>query len=181
MTLVPVVSVRSEVATSLNDSDHHTGDADPPPLAEPRQRATIGISEGLGFKPRGVDNFLPSEILSTPPQPLTSIDIKPPAGSYTPGAQYLVTLTLLIDETGRVLDVIPDADNDIPQEYLLSAIEAFAKVLFSPGMQDQRPVRTRMQVEVNFNSLRAEGSSGDPSPHDEAPRDDPADDTKPPV
>ena len=62
-----------------------------------------------------------------------------------------VTLLLLIDELGSVVEAsVVEAD---PAGYFEeAAVDTFRGVLFSPGMRDGRPVKSRLVVEVAFEA-----------------------------
>jgi protein TonB len=108
---------------------------------------------------RGSDDFFPSELLSQPQVPLSGITLKLAPGA-PPNDSYVVRLTLLIDEAGYVLHLIPQFDSSVPPQYVQAAVEAFSNARFTPGLLDGQPVRTRMKLEVTFDGPASE--AGDP-------------------
>lgn len=68
-----------------------------------------------------------------------------------PSGTFKAQVTILIDEQGRVEQVLL-ADDALPPELANSAISAFKAARFTPGEVDGTPVRSSVQIEVEFDS-----------------------------
>jgi len=97
------------------------------------------------------DSYIPRNQLSTPPVPKTTIVLEPPLGELT-NDRLVGILSLFIDEQGRVQRV--DAEEPtLPPAFEQAAREAFMAAEFSSGKVDGLAVKSRMRVEVVFESM----------------------------
>lgn len=93
--------------------------------------------------------FSPSE-LDRKPEAVGEIPLDYPA--HLPlVARSRIVLSLLIDERGEVDKVIVEA-NDAPPELEKLASRAFAGARFTPGLRNGAAVKSRLRVEVTFES-----------------------------
>ena len=93
---------------------------------------------------------MPGKLLSVGPRPLEDIEPKyPDAAELRTGK---VALRLLIGDTGHVDDVAVVRANP-PGVFDASAMEAFAKARFSPGLAGGIAVKSQITVEVEFVPL----------------------------
>ena len=102
--------------------------------------------------------YLPRSLTRTP-SALSPLEIPFPR-EVTGLANLTLVLSLYIDEEGVVRYVRIDSDN-VPPLFAQAAQQAFQSARFKPGEVDQIPVRSRMRIEVAFES-------------DPTPRTDPA-------
>jgi Gram-negative bacterial TonB protein C-terminal len=90
------------------------------------------------------------ETLSVRPMPMGEINVPYPDDTGDRGISK-TSLTLFIDEDGTVVRVRID-DSELPPQFQEAAKNAFAKARFHPGQMGDRPVKSRMRVEVTFES-----------------------------
>ena len=94
--------------------------------------------------------YLPARLLSIGPRPLEDIEPKYPDGADLRTGR--VVLRLLIGDTGLVDDVAVVRAHP-PGLFDASALEAFSKARFSPGMAGGVAVKSQITVEVEFVPL----------------------------
>jgi len=94
--------------------------------------------------------YAPSARLSVRPSAVDEISVPYPEGVDRRGVAKAL-LTLFIDEDGVVAKVKVD-DSDLPPPFQESAKNAFAQARFHPGQIDDRSVKSRMRIEVTFES-----------------------------
>ncbi|MDD2976903.1 energy transducer TonB [Aquabacterium sp.] len=68
-----------------------------------------------------------------------------------PTGTFKTQVTIHIDEQGRVEQVLLSGDT-LPPELANSAISAFNAARFTPGEVDGIPVRSSVQIEIEFDS-----------------------------
>ena len=95
-------------------------------------------------------DYVLAKLLSVGPRPLEDIEPKYPEGADLRTGK--VVLRLLIGDTGHVDDVAVVRANP-PDLFDASALEAFAKARFSPGLAGGIAVKSQMTVEVDFVPL----------------------------
>lgn len=99
-----------------------------------------------------MDDYYPHEALTVRPAPRGVVQIDYPA--FEGERDYYVSeLVLLVDETGVVSRVLV-AGPPLPAPLDGAARSAFSQALFTPGELDGRAVRSRIRVEVVFDSRR---------------------------
>ena len=98
----------------------------------------------------GDAEYLPAEHLAQRPAALIPIEIRYPdvRGQSSVTA---VVLTLFINERGAV-DFVELDDPNVPAAFADAAKSAFELATFDPGRDGIRPVKSRMRVEVRFDS-----------------------------
>jgi hypothetical protein len=126
----------ADVATAVA----HPGDA----RTTDREPAAVQDGEDGG------DAYLPRSALSVPPRALDFVNVPYPSLSDDKG-HYVVRLWLFIDETGVVQRATPDV-GDAPIALVDGARQAFLTARFEPGQLEGRPVRSRLHVEVRFDT-----------------------------
>ena len=94
--------------------------------------------------------YLPRPLLSIAPKIKAEVVIAMPPGADD-GARHVGVLSLFIDEQGRVRHIEPD-DPALPPDMERAAQEAFMGASFSPGQVGGRMVKSRVNVEVVFES-----------------------------
>jgi Gram-negative bacterial TonB protein C-terminal len=98
----------------------------------------------------GDEDFFSRDSLDVGPSPATPVLIDYPSIPGV-GGTHVGLLTLFIDEMGRVLKVRVDSQA-LPAEMQDAARSAFMHAAFAPGLVDGLPVRSRIRVEVVFES-----------------------------
>ncbi len=102
--------------------------------------------------------YLPSRLLDVYPKPMAEVPMVYPDAAASLDMSGRVTLLLLIDELGSVVEASVVEAN--PAGYFeQAAVDTFRGVLFAPGMRDGRPVKSRLVVEVSFEA-RTESARG---------------------
>jgi len=99
-----------------------------------------------------VDDFYARAELTVGPAPKGVVQIGYPAFDGERDL-YVSELVLLIDETGVVSRVLL-AGAPLPAPLEEAARSAFLQALFTPGERDGRAVKSRIRVEVVFDSRR---------------------------
>lgn len=94
----------------------------------------------------GASYYYPASELDRGPRPITAIDLGEPGEAALEG--YLI-LRLLIDETGRVDDVIVVL-NDAQPALEGNARAAFAGARYAPGLKNGQPVKSQMMIEIKL-------------------------------
>lgn len=89
-------------------------------------------------------------MLTVPPVAKARVSLNTPAGE-TQFARYTGILSLFIDEAGRVQHISSD-EPQLPPAFEQAARDAFMAAEFSPGEVEGRAVRSRLRVEVVFDS-----------------------------
>lgn len=101
--------------------------------------------------------FYPARLLDVLPRPTADISLKYPENAARDDLSGTVTLLLLIDELGVVVEATV-LSAEPPGYFEDAAIESFRSVLFQPAQRNGRPVKSRLPVEVTFeakaNSLK---------------------------
>lgn len=96
--------------------------------------------------------YLPRNLLTVPPQPLSEVDVAFP--SAVDGLVDLkIQVTLFIDEDGFVRKVRVD-NPDVPQEFTQAIIDSFLPVRFKPGEVQTVAARSQLRVEIEFRATR---------------------------
>lgn len=101
----------------------------------------------------GWNVYWPSSLLDAPPEVIRDIPIDPPELRDHPEGGKMV-LTLWIGLDGRVEDVDMESTT-LPEVFATTLRRDFLAALFRPGMKDGRPVRTKMRVELDVQSVPA--------------------------
>jgi hypothetical protein len=127
---------------------------DPPPrqLPDVPERQAVKAEARQGGDDE--DEFADSRQLTLRPAAIDVVDLpqpQPDDGRATGKALF----TLFVSRDGRVVRVRIDS-SDLPREIEDQSRQAFFKARFRPGMIGQRPVDSRMQVEIVFEVPRLE-------------------------
>lgn len=129
---------RSAPTTKASDEAPQPAlDAEAPMLAEPKGAAIQ-------------DDYVPRPLLTIAPVAQTPVVIAAPDGEDD-GERHVGILALFIDETGQV-QWIEANEPLLPAPLERAAREAFMAARFSPGEVDSRAVKSRVRVEVVFDS-----------------------------
>lgn len=96
------------------------------------------------------DTYLPRSVLSAGPSPVGIVDIPYPRFEGDTG-RYRAEVTLFIDETGwvRRVDIETDA---LPPPLRAAVRQTFLATVFRPGEVSGVPVRSRLRLEVRFDT-----------------------------
>jgi protein TonB len=94
--------------------------------------------------------FLPARMLDVLPRPEQPVALVYP-DAVGMGRNGLVTLLLLIDESGAVVEA-KVVDSNPSGVFDAFAIDVFRATRFLPGQRDGRPVRSRLVVEMSFDA-----------------------------
>lgn len=131
-------------------------------LAEQQKSQPAGVAhiplgrEGVagdfpgGEKHSVSQKYHPRSELSSSPEPLQEITVQWPDERALPERVAIVYI-LHIDELGIVREVIPDTKKPLPDVDVVVQ-KAFLGALFSPGQIGGYPVRSRIRIEVVFES-----------------------------
>lgn len=95
--------------------------------------------------------FYPSRLLDEYPKPVAEVRLRYPDKADTEERSGMVTLLLLIDDLGMVVEATV-VEADPPGYFEEAAIEAFKGALFTPGVRNGHPVKSRLVVQVAFDA-----------------------------
>jgi hypothetical protein len=122
----------------------------PAPQAASGEVIRPGQAAGRGLIDLPLPYYFPPHELDRKPEAAGDVPLAYPA-DMPQVAHSRVVLSLLIDERGDVDKVIVETA-DAPTELAQLASRAFAGVRFNPGMRDGAAVKSRLRVEVTFES-----------------------------
>lgn len=100
----------------------------------------------------GWDHYLLRSQLTVVPSPRTHLLLGYPDDGPAVG-RFVLTLTLYIDETGAVRRVDVASEQALPDALREAARTAFAGQRFSPGERAGEQVKSRIRIEVVYESL----------------------------
>lgn len=89
--------------------------------------------------------------LTLRPQPMDKVSLDPPGAPWTFGEEKL-SLTLWIDSTGSVVEVVADPNN-IPRIFSDYAITQFRQLRFSPAEINGSRVGVMMRIQIHYKSF----------------------------
>lgn len=98
--------------------------------------------------PPSMPTYLPASMLERPPQALTGLDEGFAQLERIAGAGYMV-FSLLIDEDGKVEEVLNEYSS-LEQVFVGTVQATLEKMRFAPGTKDNKTVKARVRIEVNF-------------------------------
>jgi protein TonB len=124
-------------------------------VASSKTRSSQGDTASAMRRPADED-YLPRSALTVAPRSLAAVLVDYP---YFDGEsdQYTGEFDLFIDDNGGVVRVA-NATPALPGILAMAVREAFLAARFSPGEIEGRPVRSRMRIEVTFDSRRLPSS-----------------------
>lgn len=95
--------------------------------------------------------YLPAERLDRRPVPLGDIDVYPSfLGTYS--GEGSVVLVLFIGSAGRV-DKMEVESSNLPAIFAETAMEAFRRASFTPGMKGGQAANSRIRIEISYEYL----------------------------
>ena len=94
--------------------------------------------------------FAEPGMLTARPTPIDDISISAPEVAGRSGA-FKASMVLFIDASGTVMGISFD-DSSLPPDLEAAARTAFALARFRPGMIGHRPVKSKLRVEVAFET-----------------------------
>lgn len=148
----PAVSARSELPPRQEGEPlaEPALPADPDPVAVP---ALAPAASGSQVEPgeAGLDEYLPRRLLSVAPVAQQPVELLWPDDVRVAAGRYGAVLVLFIDEQGVVQRVKVES-GDLPPALQELALAAFAGASFAPGQVQGVPVKSRIRVEVEFQS-----------------------------
>ncbi|MEO8297445.1 MAG: energy transducer TonB [Burkholderiales bacterium] len=115
-----------------------------------------GADEANAVRPGAEEAYLPRQALDRSPAALAPVLLAYPEGA--PPGRYQARLTVFIDETGEVRRIRID-QGQLPAALASAATQAFMATRFSPGERQQRAVKARLSIEVEF------AADADPQDH----------------
>ncbi|MBL8350581.1 MAG: energy transducer TonB [Burkholderiaceae bacterium] len=152
------------VAAVAIDARAHAADAAEPAAAQAAAQATAGTAEQTAddaaepalaadaeAHARGLEAYVPRPQLTQAPSPREAILLDYPADGPAAG-RFVAMLTLYIDEQGWVRRADVDRDEALPEVLRQAARAAFGRQRYSPGQVDGQPVRSRIRIEVVYES-----------------------------
>lgn len=92
-------------------------------------------------------------------RPVALVSVNPAYPELAAPHTKFVVLAILINETGSVDRVVPVTDSP-GDPFRESAVAAFSMARFSPGMRDGTAVKSRLLVEVSFESAPDDATRG---------------------
>lgn len=98
--------------------------------------------------------YLPAGAHEEPAAPLGDIDPDYPDDPALHALEGRVILLLLINERGAVDRVIVEDTGDLPSRFGESAAQAFLAARFRPARKSGVPVKSRVRIEVRFETAR---------------------------
>ena len=126
-----------------------------------------GAGRAQALSPAGIENGGPG-LPGTMPRyfnaseldrrPIALLPIDPEIPEPAPKLASLVVLAVLINETGSVDRVVPLTDSP-GNPFRESAVAAFSRARFAPGLRNGAPVKSRMLVEVTFEGAKDDSPS----------------------
>lgn len=125
----------------------------PTPASEPPPPQHETATQAAGLAPANDDEYVDAGRLAVRPLPVETISIPAPETEGRSGT-YKATLVLFIDRDGTVARITVE-DSSLPAELESVARAAFGAARFHPGMIGQRPVKTKLRVEVGFDGESA--------------------------
>lgn len=114
-------------------------------VSPPESSSVFRMASGLGD-----NDFFSRQALDIGPYPTLPVLIEYPRSDGEEGT-HTSELSLFIDETGRVVRIRMDG-RTLPPAMEDAARRAFMGSVFSPGVLDGLPVRSKIRVEVTFES-----------------------------
>ncbi len=118
----------------------------PPPVVAPHQAPN---PDQAAADPTTAPTYVDASLLTTRPRIAGDLLlIYPPSA---PSGIYKAQVTIYIDEQGWVEQVLVP-DGALPTELEEAAISAFKAARFTPGEIDGTPVKSSVQIEVEFDS-----------------------------
>ncbi|SMC21145.1 TonB protein C-terminal [Andreprevotia lacus DSM 23236] len=95
------------------------------------------------------DAYLPRNSLTFAPMPQQNIDLPDQAEwrDVTGAAQ----LVLYVNELGYV-DEVAVRESTLPQVIVQAAIDQFKRAVFSPGLKENQPVKSRILIEIRYQN-----------------------------
>jgi hypothetical protein len=134
-----------------------TRQAKKPALPSPIQSSEAGdIRPTMRVTDERDSDYLPRSALSVAPRAVGQISIDYPRFDGE-ADQYTGEFEVFIDDTGGVVRVT-NATPELPRILANAVREAFLAARFSPGEVAGHPVRSRMRIEVTFDSRRLPSS-----------------------
>ncbi|MEX8499017.1 hypothetical protein, partial [Leptothrix ochracea] len=149
----PTPATRSPgLSQALASANASTPSPSPPisPPIPPSSAASAAASSPRAGED-GDDHYWPRSALSTPPQARERLDLIAPEG--LPAGLYRGELTLFIDDEGTVRRVRIENGN-LPDWLHDMVRQQFLKTRFQAGERLGQAVRSRMRIEVEFETLR---------------------------
>jgi periplasmic protein TonB len=148
----------AQEGATVDTARHITGKPVLEPDAAPALAADAGESPPLpdlglyAWSADPVDDYYPRTELTAGPAPTGTVQIEYPAFDGE-GDFYSSELLLMIDETGVVSRVLL-VGAPLPAPLEEAARSAFLRALFMPGERNGQAVKSRIRVEVVFDSRR---------------------------
>ncbi|WP_162910169.1 hypothetical protein [Azohydromonas sediminis] len=150
--------------TAATEVPSQSADAEPTPRVAPRAPEAAGFDAaaspsggagpadgaGLAAAADELNLYVPRPLLTEPPRPQGDVVLGYPSAGPAFG-RFTGVIALYIDEHGIVRHVRAE-DDALPPALLQAARDAFTNLRFEPGRLDERVVRSRIRVEVLFES-----------------------------
>lgn len=125
------------------------------PLPRPASASAEPPSAAQGD---GHDDYLPRSMLTVPPELKSVVVLDWPDRAGLRDGHYSGVIVLYIDDAGMVRRVEPEGDG-LPAPLFETARQAFTGALFEPGQLDGHVVKSRIRIQVQFDS-RPSATSG---------------------
>jgi TonB family protein len=98
----------------------------------------------------GDPTYYPASELDVFPAPITPLKFEVPQQATRDNVRGKALVMLLLDESGAVRDIAV-VSSEPPGYFEEAAIAGFAEARFTPARKDDRPVRSRVLIAVDFN------------------------------
>lgn len=130
-----------EPAQTIERADNHAAPASPSETNE------IDTSAGLASDTMADQDYLPAGRLTRLPAPLSHVDLNVAAINQIAFAGK-IELTVLIDASGRVADVISSIESEEGRAFAEHVAARFKSSRFSPGEVNGKAVKSQLQITV---------------------------------
>jgi hypothetical protein len=101
--------------------------------------------------------YMPAGLLTRLPAPLADIDLDAPVIENT-AVTGKIDLTVLIDATGTVSDVIASVETENLRAFSERVAERFKSARFTPGEINGNPVKSQLRISVVSETLSTNGN-----------------------
>ena len=140
------------------DSERPLDSAPLEPAARAVASALVAGDEAAPRAPESRDaipliGYHAANSLSRMPEAVGQFDIQPPAGGDT-GLGGKMTIRIWISEKGGI-DSMRVLDSGLPVAYATAALAAFEKMKFEPGEINRQPVRSWVDVVIEYADFRS--------------------------
>lgn len=127
---------------------------------QPEEINPIAVAAGRSAKASALPlyGYYASNMLTRMPEGIGTFDIQPPAGGDA-GIGGKMTLRIWIGAAGGI-DALRVVDSGLPAAYEQAALAAFEKMRFKPGEISGVPVKSVVEIVIEYADFRNEAQRG---------------------